>query len=318
MIDLIAIIVLGLSLLGVAIIIGRKFPTLASIDTVATTGVIAERKHNLIEERLRRKVVSFWGKVAARSAPVATVTGKVWNAAHKKLVDLEHEYKVRSLPVFLSRRQRNKVDKEITNTLNQARALLEDQEYQAAEEKAMQAVRLEPRSVPAFELLGELYMATKEYGHAKEVYQYLLKLTGDSDAIYEHLGEADMAAGHLEEARDELQTAVDLNRTVTTYHCELAQVYTALGDQAKAFTSIQEAARLEPNNPKVLDQYVEISITAGKKQFAEDAVARIEAVNPENSKIAPWREQIINIKEAHLALEDDSSVTSEESINTPL
>lgn len=318
MIDIIAIIVLVISVLGVAIVIVRKFPTLASIDTVATIGAIAERKHNLIEERLRRKVVSFWGKVAERSAPVATATGKVWNAAHKKLVDLEHEYKVRSLPVFLSRRQRNKVDKEITTTLDQARALLEDQEYQAAEEKVMQAVRLEPRSVPAFELLGELYMATKEYGHAKEVYQYLLKLTGDSDAIYEHLGEADLAAGHLDEARDELQTAVDLNRTVAMYHCELAQVYTALEDQAKAFTSIQEAARLEPNNPKVLDQYVEISIVAGKKQFAEDAVARIEAVNPENSKIAPWREQIATIKEAQLTPPQEGTESSEGTTNTPL
>lgn len=315
MIDLIAIIVLAISALGVAILIGRKFPTLASIDTVATTGAIAERKHNIIEDRLRRKVVSFWGKVTERSAPIAAVTGRAWNVAHKKLVDLEHEYKVRTLPVFLSRRQRSKVDKEITTTLDQARALLDDQEYLAAEEKAMQAVRLEPRSVPAFEILGELYMSTKEYGHAKEVYQYLLKLTGDSDAIYEHMGEADLAAGHLEEARDELKRAVDLNRTVATYHCDLALVYTALGDRAKAFASIQEAARLEPNNPKVLDQYVEISIAAGKKQFAEDAVARIEAVNPENSKIAPWRGQITAIKEQQLTVED-TNVSNDE--HTPL
>jgi len=296
-IDLIIIIILGVSLLMVAIVIGRKFPTLASVDTSATSGAIAERKHNLIEERLRRKVVSAWSKVAERSAPVATVTGKVWNAAHKKLVDLEHEYKVRSLPVFLSRRQRNKVDQEISAMLNQARELMSDKEFPAAEEKVMQAVRLEPRSVPAFELLGELYMTTKEFGHAKEVYQYLLKLAGDSDAIYEHIGKAEVAAGHLDEARDTADQAVDLNRTVAIYHTELAEVYIELKDPAKAFTSIQEASRLEPNNPKILDQYVAISIAAGKKQFAEDAVARIEAVNPENSKIGPWREEIAAIKE---------------------
>ncbi len=308
MIDLVALIVLGLSLLVVAIIIGRKLPTLAAIDTGAMSGQIAQRKHHLIEERLRRKVVSFWSQVAERSAPMAAATGKIWTAAHKKLVDLEHEYKVRSLPVFLSRRQRRKVDQEISSMLDQARALMGDKEYPAAEEKMMQAVRLEPRSVPAFEQLGELYMSTHEHGHAKEVYQYLLKLTGDSDAIYDHLGQADLAAGHLEEARDELEHAVDLNRTVAIYHSELAQVYTALNEPAKAFSSIQEASRLEPNNPKVLDQYVEISIAAGKKQFAEDAVARIEAVNPENSKIGPWREQIAAIK-------DQQFVSSEEGGN---
>lgn len=292
----------------VAIVIGRKFPTLAAVDTSATSGAIAERKHNLIEQRLRRKVVTVWSKVAERSAPVITVTGKVWNAAHKKLVDLEHEYKVRSLPVFLSRRQRNKVDQEISAMLHQARELMNDKEFPAAEEKVMQAVRLEPRSVPAFELLGEIYMTTKEFGHAKEVYQYLLKLAGDSDAIYKHIGKAEVAAGYVDEARDNLEQAVDLNRTVAIYHTELAEVYIELKDPAKAFTSIQEASRLEPNNPKILDQYVAISIAAGKKQFAEDAVARIEAVNPENSKIGPWREEITAIKEQEYTKELDDTI----------
>lgn len=307
MFDLIAAIVLGVSLVTLAVIIVRRFPTLAAIDTSATSGAIAERKRNIIEERLRRKVTSMFGKVAERSAPVTAAASRLFTAAQKKLVDLEHEYKVRSLPVFLSRRQRQKVNQEIASMLEQSRALMDDKEYPAAEEKIMQAVRLEPRSVPAFELLGELYMTTKEYGHAKEVYQYLLKLTGDSDAIYEHLGEADMAAGNLEEARDELQHAVDLNRSVATYHSELAVVYTSLTDMAKAFNSIQEAVRIEPNNPKLLDQYVEISIAAGKKQFAEDAVARIESVNPENSKIAAWREAIAAIKDHPLPIAEDTT-----------
>ncbi|MEK7637159.1 MAG: tetratricopeptide repeat protein [Patescibacteria group bacterium] len=318
LIDSIAIIVLGLSLISLAVIIGRKFPTLAAIDTSAPAEATAGRKRNIIEERLRRKVSMLWTKVAGQSTPIAVATGRLWTAAHKKLIDLEHEYKVRSLPVFLSRRQRRKIDHEIAAMLEQARALVDDKEYAAAEEKALQAIRLEPRSVPAFELLGQLYLVTKEHGHAKEVYQYLLKLTGDSDAIYEHLGSADLGAGHLAEARDELQHAVELNRTVATYHLELAQVYTALGDAAKAFTSIQEAVRLEPNNPKLLDQYVEISIAAGKKQFAEDAVARIEAVNPENSKIAEWRERITAIEGRPLTNLIETSDTADSTTSAPL
>ena len=155
-------------------------------------------------------------------------------------------------------------------------------------------------------------MSTKEYGHAKEVYHYLLKLMGDSDAIYEHLGEADMATGNLDAARDEIQAAVNVNRSVAVYHVELAQVYIELGDHTKAFTSIQEAARLEPNNPKILDQYVEISIVVGKKQFAEDAVARIESVNPENGKITTWREQIAMLPEHPLTTTEESGTTSSE------
>jgi Tfp pilus assembly protein PilF len=307
-IDLVAIIVFLTSLIGLAIVIGRKFPTLAAVDPTATAGPTAERKHSLIEERLRRKVTSWWTKIADRSAPLAATTGRLATAAHRKLVDLEHEYKIRSLPVFLSHRQRRKIDQQIAAMLNQTQAMIDEKEYAAAEEKIMQAVRLEPRSIPVFELLGQLYLTTKEFAHAKEVYQYLLKLTGDSDAIYQHLGEADLGAGHPEAAKLELERAVELNQNVASYHLELAQAYTALEDHPSAFASVQEAARLEPNSPKVLDQYVEVSIAAGKKQFAEDAVARIESVNPENTKIAQWRTQIAALEDRPLTSTPETGI----------
>lgn len=305
--DSAALALLILSLIGLGIIIGRKFPTLAAVNPTATAGAIAERKSTLIEQRLRRKFSSFGNRLTDLAAPLSSRAGKVLTRAHEKLVNLEHEYKIRSLPVFLSRRQRRKIDSEISEMLEQAQALMDDKEYAAAEEKAMQAIRLEPRSMPAFELLGQLYLVTKEHGHAKEVYEYLLKLTGDTDAIHEHLGEADLAAGHIDEAKIEFEKAVALNRNVAAYHLELAGVYAALGEDARAFASAQEATRLEPNNPRVLDQFVEVSIAAGKKQFAEDAVARIAAMNPENSKIADWRERISAMDDRPLAQIGDVS-----------
>lgn len=310
LLDLIALVGLIISLIGLAIVVIRKFPLLAAADTTATVGAVEKRKRSLIEERLRRKVTGAIGKFSTVSTPIANTAGKFWGATHKKLLDLEHEYKVRSLPVFLSRRQRQRVDKDIAVILQQAQALLDDHEYAAAEEKVMQAVRFEPRSVPAFDFLGRLYLETKQYGHAKEVYQYLLKLTGESDAIYEHLGEAEQAEGNLDAAKDDLQQAVDLNRTVAQYHLELAQVYIELGEGGEAFTSIQEASRLEPNNPKILDQYVEICIAHHKKQFAEDAIARIAETNPENGKLAEWREKISAMDERPLTIHEETSTNN--------
>lgn len=308
--DIIAIAVLVISLIGLAVVVIRKFPLLASAETKQADQSVEHRKRSLIEERLRRKIVGAFGKVSTVSAPVAATAGKLWGSTHKKLLDLEHEYKVRSLPVFLSRRQRQKVDKDIAGILQQAQALLDDHEYAAAEEKVMQAVRFEPRSVPAFDFLGQLYITTKEYGHAKEVFQYLLKLTGESDAIYEHLGEAEEGLGEHQAAKDDLQRAAELNHTVAQYHLELAQVYMELHDAGEAFSSIQEAARLEPNNPKILDQYVEICIAGHKKQFAEDAVARISEANPENGKLAEWRERIAALHDRPLTTEEENSTTS--------
>ena len=307
MLDLIALAILIISMIGLAIVVVRKFPLLAAADVKTVQGTVEKRKRSLIEERLRRKVTGVFGKISMVKTPLASTAGRFWDATRKRLLDLEHEYKVRSLPVFLSRRQRQRVDKDIALILQQAQALFDDHEYAAAEEKVMQAVRFEPRSVPAFDFLGRLYLATKQYSHAKEVFQYLLKLTGESDAIYEHLSVADQAAGDLDAAKDDLQHAVDLNRTVAQYHLELAQVYTELQEGGQAFSSIQEAARLEPNNPKILDQYVEICIAAHKKQFAEDAVARIAETNPDNGKLVEWREKIAALDERPLTIHEENS-----------
>jgi len=295
MLEYIALAIIIGCLIAIAVIIIRRFPTVAAIDVSQTTTTIAEKKSSLIEQRLRRKFTAWGEKISTYSGPVTSRLKKFSQQAQRRLVDLEHEYKVRSLPVLLNRRQRRKVDSQVAILLEQAKLLLTDHEERAAEDKALQAIRLEPRSVPAFEFLGQLYLQTKEYGHAKEVYLYLLKLTGESDAIYEHLAEADMAEGHLTEAKQEFQKAIDLNRSVMVYHLELAQVYRQLEDYSKAFASIQEAARLEPNNPKVLDEYLEISIVYGKKQFAQDALNKIKDSNPDNSKIPEWEERIAGL-----------------------
>lgn len=292
LVESIALGVLAVSLIGCAVIIGRKFPLLARTENAATPSAQEQRKSSLIEQRLRRKVSSAWASLSTTAEPVGQRMQTLWQGVHHKLVDLEHEYKIRSLPVFLNRRQRHKLDQEIADLLTQARALLEDGEDAAAEEKAMQAIRLEPRSVPAFEFLGQYYLQTNQPDHAKEVYRYLLKLVRESDAVYEHLGEAELATGDLRGAANDLEQAVQLNGGETLYYLNLAKVDRMLGEWQPAFERIEEAHRREPNNPKILDEYLEICIGAEKKQFAEDALRQMKSVNPENNKIADWQEQI--------------------------
>ncbi len=291
-IELISLGAVAISLIAAGVIVVRKFPLLARTEAITATTAVEARKRSLLEQRLRRKVTTAWEAVSTAAGPIGQRVQNVWQGTHQKLVELEREYKIRSLPVFLNRRQRHKLDREISDLLTQARALGDDGEDAAAEEKAMQAIRLEPRSVPAFEFLGELYLKTNQPDHAKEVYRYLLKLVGESDAIYEHLGEAELASGDLREAEHDLERAVQLNGGDTVYYLNLAKVDRMLGEWRLAFERIEEAHRREPNNPKILDEYIEISIGAGKKQFAEDAVRQMSDVNPENSKIASWREQI--------------------------
>lgn len=296
LLDLIAIIIFGASLIGIAIILFRKFPLVASIDVQATRSPLAHRKVSLIEQRLKRKFQTAWTKLANASQPAMRGASGSFQRVRKKLVDLEHEYKVRSLPVLLDRRQHRRVQAEVDNLVQQAQSFLNEGEYRAGEEKAFQAIRLDPRSVTAFELLGSLYLETKEYGHAREVYQFLLKLQGESDVVHEHLAVADRGEGRLEEAEHELQRAITINANVMTYHLELAQIERQLEHWAEAFASIQAASRLEPNHPKVLDEMIEISLGYGKRQFAEDALKTVQEKNPDNSKIQDWEKRLRELR----------------------
>lgn len=297
--DLIVAAVLVLSLAALLVILFRKFPTLAAVNASPEVERLQERKSRLMEERLKRKFVHWWSHVGVVSTPVAKRTRAWWETAHAKLVDLEHEYKIRSLPVFLSRHQRGKVDREIARLLAEAQAFVADNEIAAAEEKALQTVRLEPRSVPAFEFLADLYVRRKEYGHAKEVYRYLLKLLTEAKPIFQH---HELAGG--------AQTAVDADQTNARYLLGLAQVCRELGDWPLAFASIQEARRNEPNNPKLLDEDIEICIGYQKRQFAADALAKIREVNPDNSKIADWEQRIAAVESVSLVTpEQDAEAT---------
>ena len=57
--------VLGGSVIGMAIILVRKFPTLASIDTTHPQAALEARKKSIIEQRLVRKV-EHWRRQAGR------------------------------------------------------------------------------------------------------------------------------------------------------------------------------------------------------------------------------------------------------------
>ncbi len=293
--DLLAVIIFVASLIGIAVVLFRKFPLVASIDVQATSSPLSNRKISLIEQRLKRKFQAAWSKVTTASQPALRGATALLQRARQKLVDLEHEYKARSLPVLLNRRQRQRVQVEVDALVQQAQLFLNEDEYRAAEEKAFQAIRLDPRSVAAFELLGTLYLETKEDAHAREVYQYLLKLQGETDSAHERLAEADRGEGRLEEAEHKLQRTIKLNANVMAYHLQLAQIERQLERWPEAFASIQAASRLEPNHPKVLDEMIEISLGYGKRQFAEDALKTIREKNPDNSKIPEWEKRLAEL-----------------------
>ncbi len=278
-----------LALVAMAVIVVRKFPMAAAVDPEQAPPAEI-KKAEIVETRLRRKFTTAWVTVREKSRPAVQLIGKGMVRAQAKLRDLEHEYKVRSIPVLLNRRQRHRLNDEIQVLLDQSEALVVDGELKAAEEKCLQAIRIEPRSLPSFDVLGDIYMKQKEYAHAKEVYRFLEKLIDEVDAVFDHHG--DEANATAKNQRDDMRVK---------YLERLALSYQGLDDLPAAFETIQSAYRQAPANPRIIDLYLDIAIADGKKSFALSALEQLRTTNPENSKIPEWAEKIDAMPESHLS-----------------
>lgn len=280
LIEIIAISVVAIAVIGLGVLFVRKAPLAAAIDVGLQREPQREKKQRLIERRLTRKFISWWAPTAEVVRPAGRRLTAWWSWLHRQLVDLEHEYRVRALPVFLDRRQKHKVQTEIAVILKQATACTDEGEYGVAEEKCLQAIRLDPRSIPAFEQLGALYRRQQEYQHAKEVYEFLLKLVGE-----------DEDEGELVDRSGSPSSPIS-STVLAEYHLNAADALIHLSDQQVAWEHAEVALHHEPNNPRVLDAYIEISLQCGKKGFAEAAINKVRSTNPENAKISDWEQRV--------------------------
>lgn len=141
---------------------------------------------------------------------------------------------------------------------------LDDREnFEEKEAELIKIIELEPRNPQAFITLGSLYLANKKYEEAKQAFIHALKLSGNEET----------------------------DRQAEIYH-DLADVYLETGELADSLETIKMAAKLSPNSPRHLDSLLEISIINKDKTTAADAWEKLAAVNPENGKLADFKEQI--------------------------
>lgn len=288
MIDLAVGITAVLALIGLAAIVVHKFPTLASIDTKT---IPAERhgelKARLIEERFRRKLERASGNLSTRLKPVGGAVKRNLKTWYHRLLDLEQRYRTRVTSAELQDpAERAKKLEQVGQTVGSASEALSRGNLEAAEQKAIQAISLQPRSVEAYRVLAQVYIEQRDFEHARETLRFLIdSLHVEDDEVYAELGQVASGEGNLEEAKADLETSIRLNGQAAVHYLDLCRIELELGDSVAAFESCRKAVELEPNNPKFLDALVDASIVAGKRDWASETLEKLQHVNPENQKL---------------------------------
>jgi len=287
MIFIILLTIIALSLGIMIVIVIRHMPHLTAIDLVNLPKEKALKvKKKIIELRLKRKlsgnINTFYNKYLIPSlTKIKALSIKFYN----KIIEMEKHYKkeiktqeVESLPDI---EKQNALKSKIT----QAEDFLTQEKYKEAEEVLIEVVAVDPKNIPAYLGLGQIYRAQKNFEHAAEVYEYILKIEPENNDGLLGLARIAIKQNNHEYAMEIFDKLTKLNPDNASYYYEQAITLENLGEFQKALEVCQKAVDLKPNDPKYLDAMLNLSIIGKKKYLALKMFDRLKDANPENQKL---------------------------------
>ncbi len=189
------------------------------------------------------------------------------------------------------------VTEKVAGLLTEAKELQIKELFLDAERKYIAAITLDPKSIPAYEGLGELYFDKKDYEAARATYAHIVKLNERNAAAHARLGAIASASGNLSEAEKDYTTALALSNDLVSSHIDLGIVHSALEKYDAALQNFLQARELEPKNPRVLDLLLATAIILGKRQLAEEMLAALAETNPENQKLEELQKRVAEMPE---------------------
>lgn len=275
MLTTISIILVLLGLIVIALIILKKFPSLAILDVENIPGQKeAKFKEQIIKSRLERDLAK-WGGLFIKLWQVLNkaASGPLHNL-YNRLKNLKEFYQ-KNKKLTLSQRREH-----IRNLFRIAEDSLKADDLDKAENSLIEIISLEQKNLPAFVELAEVYAAGKKWAEAKQTLGYALKLAKLKD---EHF------IGDI---------------TIQQIYFSLGWVCQELGDYHVGLDNICEALELEPNNPRFLDLAIELAILDNNKKLAQELFDRLREVNPENAKLDDFREEIFALVTSEVAQEE--------------
>lgn len=284
-------ILLGLLILGLLGLLGlviAKWPILRLINTDEIKKLKQQEvKKELVEAKLKRQLKHLHDDFLKMSQPVSLKFKQLKVSLVSKLEGWEGKAE-KELHELTSPAKRQ------ADYLAKADDLIKQDKIAEAEHIYLDLIQGDPNNLELYRMLAELYMEKRDYEAAHEVYEYLVEK--GSTASFLGLARAASGQGLLEEARGQYLKTIDYNNSVQP-RLELAKLLQQMGNNKDALLQLTEARKIEPNNPKILDFYIELSIVNGQLTEAQSALDDLREVNPDNQKISDFARQIRGLAE---------------------
>jgi len=299
MMNIFFISLITVALVVIAVIVVRKFPVVASLDLehLAEEQEI-KKKRAILDNRLSEKSKMAQKEFRERMTPIRKIWGllqlkfRIYVGKIEKLLHYEDLVKNRQKSRELSTSER---EKQIGDLLSQGESMFHEGNYDKAEEFFIAAIKYDKKLVPAYRGLADTYMAKAAKEEAMQTYDFLSRLTPNDDALLVKLSELNEEGDKINEAIHYLEKAISINDSLSPRFYHLAELLQKVGQPEVAMEAIAQAVELEPRNPKYLDLLIEIAIICNNRPVAEKGFDELRLVNPENQKLAEFKERIDKI-----------------------
>ncbi|MBI2483698.1 tetratricopeptide repeat protein [Candidatus Uhrbacteria bacterium] len=267
--NVISIFIIIICIAAIAYLVGRRLRIVASIniDALPQEREASVRKR-ILRERLLRSMHE-WREILSRFAiPLFAILYRFFHRSYAKLRAVKESY-----PSSEDSGAAGKKTVIPDDLISRGFESIEKESYYDAEQDFIEAIKLDPRRVDPYMGLSRVYLEQKEFKEAEATLKHVLRLARRIDA----------ADSNFPSSPESIQTEV-------LY--DLWEVCILQGRSEEALSWILKAVEMEANNPRFLDSLTATYIALGRRLYAEQALDRLRAANPENKKIVEFFGQI--------------------------
>lgn len=294
MFNLIPFILILLSLGVMIVVVIKKFPQLSLLDVDSIPEVKIEKQK---EVYLRRRAEEKAKKTAETTQKIITPLIKLWKnlqLSFRRYVGkiknnvLAHEQKKKEA----SYETVEEKQLDVKSLIGEAERLVEEENFEKAEIKFIEAIRLDAKNEEAYLGLGSLYLKQDQYNEAEEILQFLYKINPENNKCLSKLAELYEEKGDKARAVEFYEKSLLVDDSQSKLFIKIADLFLDLDEKEGALESVRQAVKAEPENPRYLDKMVEISVLCSNKKLAEEAYQKLRMVNPDNQKLPDFKVRI--------------------------
>ncbi len=283
------------SFAAIIFLIVKKFPQLTLLDVESIPEVKEEKKKDeFLKKRAEKKTQEQKEKKKIKWQPLLDFSEHLQSGFRSFVGTIEKKV----FHINFAKNREKKLEEgispeqEIALLLHEAENARHAENLDQAEKKYIEIIRLNPKHIDAYRGLAEVYMGLGQKKEAEETYKFLHHLIPNDDMVCISLAQLAEEEGKTTLAIQYYEKSLLLNDSIASRFAHLAGLLESEKQYPAALEAMEQSVELEPQNPKYLDNLIELAIIVSDKELAEETYQKLRLVNPDNHKLPLFKDKI--------------------------